>query len=258
MKISAVLITFNEADRIRDALETCRGVADEIVVLDSFSTDATAEIAREYGAAFHQRAFTDFGSQKNAALEKASHDWVLSLDADERLSAELRDEIVALKGRDDPGADGFLVNRRTYYLGRWIRHSGWYPDRKLRLFRRSRARWEGRIHEKVVLDGPVSRLRGDIVHHTYRDVADHVARVNHYSGLQAREILARGTRLLRLRSILAPPSTFLRSYVFKLGFLDGYPGLVVAVISSWAAALKYLKAHELREEAGAPAATARG
>ncbi len=241
MKISAVFITLNEQDRLEEALLSCNGLVDEIVVLDSYSTDETENIARRHGARFFQHEFRDYGDQKNRALDLARHDWVLNLDADERLSDELRREIEQIRQNPEPGSAGFLIPRRTYYLGRWIRHSGWYPDRKLRLFRRSLARWQGRIHERLVLEGTPGRLRGAILHFSYRDLADHLERMNRYSGFQAESI--RGPRgLLLAKALLSPPFTFIRHYFWKMGLLDGFPGLVIALVSSWGTAAKYLKA----------------
>lgn len=243
MKISAVIITFNEEDRLPDALASLLGVADEIVVLDSFSTDRTAEIAQKARAVFHQNRFEDYGRQKNLALQKAGHEWILNLDADERVSPELKSAIMELKGTPpDENISAFAIKRRTCYLGRWIRHSGWYPDRKVRLFRKSRSRWQGRVHERLQVTGEVASLPGAILHYTYRDIGDHVGRLNRYSNFQAEEIVRQKKKFLFLRLLLLPPVTFLRHYLWRLGFLDGFPGLVIASISSWGTAMKYFKA----------------
>lgn len=246
-RISAVIITFNEADRLPDALASLEGVADEIVVVDSYSSDRTVEIARAAGARVMLNRFEDYGQQKNFALAQAGHEWILNLDADERVSPELKRAISAWKERVSPAAiAAFAIKRKSYYLGCWIRHSGWYPDRKIRLFRKSAARWQGQIHERLEVTGEVGRLPGDILHFTYRDIGDHVRRLERYSGFQAEEIVRRGKRFLFLRLLLLPPVTFLRHYLWKLGCLDGYPGLVIAWISSWGTAMKYLKAIALK------------
>jgi glycosyltransferase involved in cell wall biosynthesis len=252
MKITLAIITYNEERNLGDALESARAVADEIVVLDSFSTDGTRRIAEACGARFAQHRFDDYGAQKNALLELAGHEWVLNLDADERLAAELRDAILELKAGPEPACDGFRISRRSFYLGRWVRHSGWYPDRKLRLFRKSKARWCGRIHERLELDGASRVLAGDILHHTYTGIADHLARINRYTSLQAEEIAAARTGWLLARTLLLPPFTFLERYLFKLGLLDGFPGLVIALVSSWATALKFSKARAIRLGFGEP------
>jgi glycosyltransferase involved in cell wall biosynthesis len=255
MTISAVIITYNEEDRLGDALASLRAVADEVLVVDSHSLDRTAEIARAAGARVELHRFEDYGSQKNYAMARAGHEWILNLDADERVSPELAAAIAALKERG--AADGvaaFAVRRRTFYLGRWIRHSGWYPDRKVRLFRRSGASWHGRVHEGLAVAGRVVPLAGDILHYTYRDIGDHVRRLERYSGFQAEEIVRRRTRLLYLRLLVLPAATFLRHYVWRLGFLDGFPGLVIALVQSWGTAMKYMKAIALKRRP--PAAVA--
>jgi glycosyltransferase involved in cell wall biosynthesis len=247
MKISAVIITFNEEDRLPDALASLQGVADEIVVVDSYSTDRTPEIARSARARVWQNRFEDYGRQKNFAMDKAAHEWILNLDADERVSPELKRTIGDLKEKGAPGeASAFAIRRKTFYLGRWIRHSGWYPDRKIRLFKKSAATWHGRIHERLLVSGPVARLEGDILHFTYRDIGDHVGRLNRYASFQAEEIVRQNKRLLLPRLLILPPVTFLRHYLWKLGLLDGFPGLVIALVQSWATALKYLKAIALK------------
>lgn len=249
MKISVAIIAFNEADRIGDALESCRGVADEIVVVDSFSTDRTVEIARDHGARVCQHVFTDFGSQKNFALDEARYEWVFNLDADERLSGELREEILRLKTRgEEIAAACFSIKRKTFYLGRWIRHSGWYPDRKVRLFKKEKSRWSGRVHEALRVDGEMGRLDGDILHYTYRDIDDHIKRMNRYSAMQAEDMVNRGKKCLYLRFLILPGVTFFRFYIWKLGIMDGLPGLVIALVSSWATAMKYMKAIAIKRE----------
>jgi glycosyltransferase involved in cell wall biosynthesis len=243
MKISAVIITYNEEDRLPDALASLREVADEIVVVDSHSTDRTVEIAREAGARVMQNRFEDYGQQKNFAMAQAGHEWVLNLDADERVSPDLQRAIAGLKEKDVPtGIAAFAIKRKTYYLGRWIRHSGWYPDRKVRLFRKDAAAWQGRVHERLDVRGAVARLDGAILHFTYRDIGDHVRRLERYSAFQAEEIVRQDKACLFLRLAILPPVTFLRHYVWRLGVLDGYPGLVIATVQSWGTAMKYLKA----------------
>jgi glycosyltransferase involved in cell wall biosynthesis len=247
MKISAVIIAFNEEDRLPDALASLREVADEIIVVDSYSTDRTMEIARAAGALTLQHRFEDYGQQKNFALAQAGHEWVLNLDADERVSAELKQAISRLKaGRTPDETTAFAIKRKTFYLDRWIRHSGWYPDRKVRLFRKSAASWQGRIHERLVVNGAIRRLEGDILHFTYRDIGDHVRRLDRYSAFQAEEIVRQGKTCLFLRLAILPPVTFLRHYLWRLGVLDGFPGLVIATVQSWGTAMKYLKAIALK------------
>jgi glycosyltransferase involved in cell wall biosynthesis len=243
MKISAVIITFNEEDRLPDALVSLKGIADEIVVVDSFSTDRTPEIAKQGKVRFFQNRFEDYGRQKNFAMQKAGYDWILNLDADERVSPELEKAIMELKLNEPAEEIGaYAIKRKTFYLGRWISHSGWYPDRKVRLFRKSGSVWQGRIHERLLIKGVIAPLPGAILHYTYRDIGDHIQRLNRYSDFQAEEIVAQEKNFLLLRLLLLPSVTFLRHYVWRLGFLDGFAGLVIAMVSSWGTAMKYVKA----------------
>lgn len=255
MKISAVIITFNEEDRLPDALASLQGVADEIVVVDSFSTDRTPEIARQARAVFYQNHFEDYGQQKNIALQKAGYDWILNLDADERLSPELKKAISDLKEKGAPETvAAYAIKRKAFYLGRWILHSGWYPDRKVRLFRKNGAVWQGRIHEGLKVSGTVAPLAGDILHYTYRDISDHVRRLNRYSDFQAEEIVRQKKKCLLLRLLILPPVTFFRHYIWRLGFFDGFAGLVIATISSWGTAMKYFKAIAIKRSSPGQAA----
>jgi glycosyltransferase involved in cell wall biosynthesis len=250
MKISAVIITFNEEDRLPDALESLRNVADEIVVVDSYSTDRTFAIAKLAGAVFYLNRFEDYGRQKNVAMQKATHDWILNLDADERVSPELEKTISELKENGPPAnTAAFAIRRKTFYLGRWIRHSGWYPDQKVRLFQKSESSWQGRIHEKLAVNGAIATLPGTILHYTYRDISDHIRRLNRYSVFQAEDIIRQNKKFLLLRLLILPPVTFFRHYIWRLGFLDGFPGLVIATVSSWGTAMKYLKAIASKQSA---------
>jgi glycosyltransferase involved in cell wall biosynthesis len=245
VEISAVLIARNEEHNIEEALRSLVGVADEIVVVDSHSTDRTVRIARKYTDRVIERTWTNYADQKNFADEQARHLWILSLDSDERLSPRLRREILALKA-GIPDCAGFSMPRRVFYLGRWIRHSGWYPDRRIRLFRRDAARWEGSfVHESLVLDGEVRPLAGDIHHFTYRNISDHVARINAFSELGAQKLYAAGKKARWTQLVFLPPARFVRSYVVRLGFLDGFAGLVIAVLNAKAIFLRYAKLREI-------------
>jgi len=243
IKISAVIITFNEEDRLPDALASLQGVADEIVVVDSYSTDRTPEIAKQAQATVYQNRFEDYGQQKNFALQKAGCDWILNLDADERVSPELKKAIMELKQRKPAeNVAAFAIKRKSFYLGCWIRHSGWYPDKKVRLFRKAGSVWQGRIHERLLVNGDIAPLPGEILHFTYRDISDHVRRLNRYATFLAEEIIRQKKKCLLPRLLILPPVTFLRHYVWRLGFLDGFAGLVIASVSSWGTAMKYFKA----------------
>ena len=245
MKISAVVITRNEEANIEAALLSLEGIASEIVVVDSHSTDRTVKLARKHTDKVTERTWTNFADQKNFGNDQASHPWILSLDADERLSPELRDEMKAML-EDEPDCAAFSMPRRVFYLGRWIRHSGWYPDRKVRLFRKERARWEGAyVHESLVVAGEVRKLKGDIHHYTYRSIADHLARINRFSDLGAQKLYAEKKKCRWYHLLCQPFGRFVKSYVFKRGFQDGFAGLVVSVLNGYSIFVRYAKLREI-------------
>ncbi|MDH4196307.1 MAG: glycosyltransferase family 2 protein [Candidatus Aminicenantes bacterium] len=245
MDISVVIITFNEEKRLEPALKSVAGVASETIVVDSHSTDGTVKLARRYTPKVFERKWTNFADQKNFANAQAAGPWILSLDADERLSPELRDELLELR-RGEPDCAGFSMPRQVYYLGRWIRHSGWYPDRKVRLFRQDRAVWEGDyVHESLVLSGSVGRLRGAIHHFTYDTISAHVARINTFSALGAQKLYARGEKGRFVHLLVLPWARFFKSYILKLGVLDGFPGLVISALNGYAVFLRYAKLREI-------------
>jgi glycosyltransferase involved in cell wall biosynthesis len=250
MKITATIITFNEAVNIRAACESVVW-ADEILVVDSESSDATREIAAACGARVIVNPWPGFSAQKQFALESASHEWILSLDADERVSSELQESIKALRQTDESQlAGGYRVARRAYYLGRWIRGGGWYPDYQLRFFNRARGRWDTRhIHESVVME-PGTRveiLSGDLLHYTTRDLAHHHQMIGErYAPLAARQMFEDGRRTSRLQLAVAGPAAFLRSFVLKGGFRDGVAGLCIANFAAHHAFLKHAMLWELQ------------
>ena len=244
-RLSVCIVAMNEEDRLPDCLRSA-DFADEWIVVDSHSTDRTREIAAEFGAKVIERDWPGHVEQKNFALDQAEHDWVLCLDADERVSPELRASLLAALERGDL-PDGFEMARRTWYLGRWIRHGGWYPDRKLRLFRRSKARWGGtNPHDHVKTDGRVERLDGDLLHYSYRSLSDHLKTIDFFTTIAAREKHARGRRAGLLDLVGRPAWKLLRMYVLKAGFLDGVAGLVFAVTGAYYVFLKYAKLLELQ------------
>ncbi|MGH9971511.1 MAG: glycosyltransferase family 2 protein [Pyrinomonadaceae bacterium] len=252
MKISATIITFNEEANISEA---CKSVAwaDEIVVVDSHSTDHTRELAAVCGARVIDRDWPGFAPQKQFATEQASHDWVFSLDADERVSPELQKSIEDLRLKpDNQPADGFLVARRSFYQGRWIRGGGWYPDRQLRLFRKSLGRWEGRhIHESVKMNSGTrtENLSGDLLHYSVRDAAHHHQMIGErYAPLAAQQMFEAGRSTSRLKIATAAPATFLRSYLLKGGFCDGLAGLSIASFAAHHAFLKHLMLWEMQNQ----------
>jgi len=245
MEISAVFITYDEERRLEPALKSVAGVASEIIVVDSFSTDETVKIARKYTNRVFQRKWTNFADQKNFANSQASCPWILSLDADERISPELHKEIEALK-KGEPLCSAFSIPRKVFYLGKWIRHSGWYPDRKIRLFRKDRARWEGDyVHESLAVRGRVEKLKGPIHHFTYRSIADHLARINKFSDLAAQKLYAQKKRCRFYHLLFMPFSRFVKSFFLKLGFLDGFAGLVISVLTGYAIFIRYAKLKEI-------------
>jgi glycosyltransferase involved in cell wall biosynthesis len=240
--VSCTIICFDEEEHIRAALESVKW-CDEIVVVDSFSNDRTVAICREYTDRIFQRPWPGFVEQKAFALEQTRHDWVLNLDADERVSPQLRREIEQVLRK--PDADGYYVPRLVYYLGRWWWRGGWYPDYRIRLFRREHAVWGGvDPHEKVVLRGRTARLEGPLLHYTYRDTSDHLATINSFTGVAARELLLRGRTASILDLCLRPFWRFLRFYVLRRGFMEGLAGLFVAQSAAFYVFLKYAKLWE--------------
>jgi glycosyltransferase involved in cell wall biosynthesis len=212
------------------------------VIVDSGSTDRTVELAQNLGARVIEAGWLGFAAQKNWAAEKATHDWILSLDADEALSEALEAEIWSLK-KSGPRYDAYTMPRLARYLGRWILHSGWYPDRKVRLYRRDKAKWLGEfVHESVRVSGRIGHLESNILHFTCDSLSEHVKTLDRYTTLAAQELAARKTRVPLLRLIFDPAWTFLRSYVWQRGFLDGLEGLIIAYMAAFYTFLKYSKA----------------
>jgi len=239
-RLTATLITLDEEQNLPRVLASLAGLADEILVVDSGSTDRTCEVARQHGARVLHRAFTDFAEQKNFAAAQAGNNWILSLDADEELSPELRESLQGWK-KQAPAEVAYEMARRASYLGGWIHHSGWYPDRKVRLYRRDRARFVGRVHESVEVDGPVGQLNGELYHYTVRTFAEHSAKLDLYTTLAAEQLFAAGWRRWRLAVLLAPPWTLLRTFVLQRGFLDGHRGWLIARMAARYVFLKYRK-----------------
>jgi glycosyltransferase involved in cell wall biosynthesis len=251
--LSAVLITKNEEDTLGEAIESVR-FCDEIVVVDSGSTDRTEFIARERGARVIVNApWPGFVAQRNVAVDAARHDWVLALDADERITASLRDEIQALRCSGF-GAAGYRIPRAAFYLGRWIKATDWWPDPQVRLFDRRRARWEGQlVHESVRVRGPLGRLHAEMAHYPYKSVSDHLGKIDRYTTLWARQMHAAGRRVRTIDLLFAPNWAFFRNFFLKRGFLLGRAGLTVSALNSYYTYAKLAKLEELgREEAPAP------
>jgi glycosyltransferase involved in cell wall biosynthesis len=249
-KLSAVVITQDEEHNIGRCLDSLEGIADEIIVVDSGSADQTEKICRDKGVQFVHHEWEGYLHQKNYATGLATHPYILSLDADEALSHELRDSILRIK--DKPEADAYEMNRLTNYCGQWIRHGSWYPDRKLRLFHRDKFEWGGEcIHEALVGKEQGARiewLKGNLLHYSYYTISEHIAQANHFTDLTARRAVAGGKRSCMFKILFAPIFKFTRDYFFKLGFLDGYYGYVVCRISAQATFMKYSKIRQLRKD----------
>ena len=238
--ISATIVTQNEASSITRCIRSLE-CADEVVLVDAGSTDHTQSIAACLGARVVVHPWAGFASQKNFALSQAHYDWILSLDADEELDGTAQAAVLKWK-TSAPAAAGYRFARRARYLGRWIRHSGWYPDYKLRLFDRSRGRWEGNyVHESVKLGGPVETLPGEILHYTCDSLEEHRQRIEFYTGLAAAQILDEGRRIGWWHRQLDPGLTFLHTYLLRCGFLDGKQGFWIAYMASRYVARKYAK-----------------
>lgn len=243
--ISACVICFNEEQKIQRCLDSLRW-CDEIVVLDSYSTDRTPEICRAITDRIYQHEWMGYVGQRNHVRDLAKNDWVLFLDADEEVSPKLRDEIQAWFSKETIPYAGFEFPRMVYYLGRWIRHGEWYPDVKLRLFDRRRGRTEGQEpHDRVTVQGPVRRLKNPLWHYTYDDIEDHVMTLNRFSTITAQQKFVAGTSLRWTDIVFRPALRFLKGYFLRAGFLDGGRGFVIASLAAYGAALKYIKLWEL-------------
>jgi len=249
--ITATLITLNESANLAAALESIRW-ADEIVVVDAESTDDTAAIARRYTDRVIVRPWPGYVEQKNFAASEASHDWIFSLDADERVTPALAGEVRALL-EAGPACAGYRVPRVSRYLGRWIRSTDWYPDHQLRLYDRRRAAWAGKyVHESVRAEGEVGRLRAELEHYPYRDVSHHLRTIDRYSSLAARQLFEDGRRTGPMRIVAHADAAFLRNYLLRGGIRDGAPGLIVSLLNSYYVAMKFVKLWELARESGSP------
>lgn len=245
-RVSAAIICQDEEARLAACLDSVAW-CDEIVVVDSGSADASVEIARKRATRVLSNPWPGYVAQKNFALDACSGDWVFCLDADERCTPALADAIRTALAQG-PVVAGFAMRRHVFYLGRWIDHGGWYPDWKLRLVRRGRARWGGvDPHDKLIPDGPVERLDADLEHFTYRDFADHIRTLQRFSDVVADEWARSGRRFSLLRAIAHPPVKFLECWIWKRGFLDGWPGFVIAATSAFYVFAKHVKLRERSE-----------
>jgi glycosyltransferase involved in cell wall biosynthesis len=244
LPLSVTIITRNESAHIAEALASVQW-AEDIIVVDSHSTDDTAAIARRFTDRVVVHDWEGYSAQKNHAAGLARFDWILSLDADERVTPQLAEEI---RGRleQSPPVGGYQVPRVSYYLGRWLRSTDWYPDYQVRLYDRRAARWTGQyVHESVTVDGPVGRLRAELLHYPYRDISHHLQTIDRYTGLAARQLFEAGRRASVLDIAVRPPLAFLRNYVLRRGFTDGGAGFVVSMLNSGYVLLKFAKLWEM-------------
>ena len=243
--LSVVITTFNEERNIGRCLASVKPIAGDIVVVDSFSTDATDPVCRSFGADFIKRQWEGYAAAKNFGNAQARHDLILSLDADEALSPELQQSIIEIKNTRAGETCKFV--RLTNYCGAWIRHGGWYPDIIVRIFDRRKTQWQGLIHEHLEGIGKkdAALLRGDCYHYSYYSVAEHLKKTKRFADLSARELFSLGRKTSMMKLLLSPPIKFIRDYLLRLGFLDGRRGLCIAVISAYATFRKYAKLRTL-------------
>jgi len=242
--ISVIIITKDEQDNIRDCLESVKW-ADEIIVVDSGSADQTECICREYTERFYVKDWPGFGIQKQRALDLASNEWVLSIDADERVTPELKNEIIEKSLNSE--TEGYLIPRLSYYLGKNIKYAGWYPDYTLRLVKRSSSHFtKDVVHERMVVEGPVGKLLHHFLHYPYKDVAHHVQKINQYSSLSAQKMFEQGKDVSWAMILVKSVFGFFRAYILRKGFLDGWRGVVVSLSTALSVYLKYVKLKEAR------------
>jgi len=248
--LSVVIITFNEEKNIGRCIDSVSEVADEVVVLDSFSSDQTALVAERMGARLHRQPFEGYGAQKNAATVLATNDYILFLDADEFLGETLSKSILAEKNKGFT-CDGYLMSRLNNYRGQWIRHGSWYPDRKLRLMDRRKGVWSlDIVHESLIpdKDARIGLLNGDLLHFTYSNFDDHVDKNNRYSRMSAQLLYQKGKRPHLFKVVFSPFWAFFSSYFLRAGFLDGFNGFVIAINIAHLTFLKYIKLYQLIQE----------
>ena len=245
-KITAIIPTLNEELHIQEAIDSV-GFADEIMVIDSFSSDRTIEIAKKNKVRILQRVFDDFSTQKNYAIEQASHDWIYILDADERVTESLKVEIIETLQQLN-GFVGFYVFRTFYFFGKKLNYSGWQRDKVIRLFDRNFCKYDGKlVHETIEHKGEIGFLKNKLEHYSYRDYDHYVTKLNHYSTLKAKSLFNKGKRVNLYHILIKPPARFVSHYFVKLGFLDGYPGFVISAVQANGVLTRYIKLWRLRK-----------
>ncbi|MFI5195832.1 MAG: glycosyltransferase family 2 protein [Chitinophagales bacterium] len=241
--ISAVIITLNEELNIARCIESIKNIADEIILVDSYSDDKTVSIAQMYGAKVFYHEFKGFGNQKAYAIDQAGYDWVLSIDADEVLSPELHASI--LKEKTQPRYDAYNINILPNYCGKWIRHCGWYPQPKLRFFNKHKCTVNlNKVHECILMNDKKAKigfLDGNILHYSYKSISDHIRKIDLYSELAARNAVENGEKILLIKILFSPPWKFIYNFILRVGFLDGYMGYVICKNIAYAAFIKYIK-----------------
>ncbi len=247
MKLSACIIGLNEEQNIADCLRSLTGVADEIIYVDSHSTDRTVSIVKKFTKKIFYRKFDNFVAQKNFAAAQAKHNWILNLDCDERLTPELTASILALKKNPPEHLKGYRFNRLTWYIYRFIRHSGWYPDDKIRLYNKTSTQWTGdRVHEKIQLPSEATgKLKGDLLHYSFRSIDDHLKTIRSYSEIAAQAMFARGKKVTLIGAFFRAFWVLVRKFFFELSFLDGAAGLIITYYSAVATFTKYTKLYML-------------
>lgn len=247
--LSVVIITYNEEKNIQRCLESVKDIADEIIIVDSYSDDKTVAICEQYNAQITMHAFNGFGKQKQFANSLATHDMILSMDADEALSEELREAVQNILQSGE--SDVYTMNRLTNFCGKWIHHGGWYPDTKIRLFKKNKADWNDLpVHEilEISKDARVTHLKGDLLHYSIESMSYHVAQINTYSSIAAAHLVSKHKVISLLHILFKPLVRFIKIYIIKLGFLDGFYGFVIARNSAFALFLRYAKAKEIKKK----------
>jgi glycosyltransferase involved in cell wall biosynthesis len=242
-KVSVYVLTFNNERTIERCLASLQWV-DELVIVDSYSTDGTVEICRRFTDQVYQRKWTNHQDQYQFAAGKTGNRWVMFVDADEEVPPELAQEVQEELRTNNGQWDGYIAHRRTYYLGRWIKYGGWYPDYEIRLYDRHKGRWEGGLHAKVNVEGRVKTLKNRYYHYTYRDISDQIMTIDKYSQIAADDLLREGKGFNGVRMVLNPPFRFIKEYIFKRGFLDGIPGLIIIVSTMFYVFIKHAKLWE--------------
>jgi glycosyltransferase involved in cell wall biosynthesis len=244
--VSVYVLTSNNRRTIERCLNSLYW-AEELVIVDSFSNDGTYEICQRYTDKVFQREWKGHCDQYQYAADLTTKDWIMFVDADEEISPELVEEIRMELARGARGLDGFIVYRRTYYLGKWIQHGGWYPDYEIRLYRKEKGRWEGGLHAKVVVNGKVDFLKNHYLHYTYRDISDQIQTIDKYSRIAAEDMFRSGEKFSLFKLLFHPSFRFIKEYIMKSGFRDGLPGLVIIVSTMYYVFIKYAKLWELEK-----------